>query len=67
MKALVDRLRTPQRADMAHVNTKKEVAQLSPETIKMLIDQSHKVKKQSLQQIQGGICSPDRGQPCDDR
>lgn len=47
MKALVDRLLTPQRADMAHVNTKNELAQLSPETIKMLIDQSHEVKKQS--------------------
>lgn len=44
MKSLVHRPQTPWRAAMA---TKKEMAQLSAETIKMLIDQSHEVKKQS--------------------
>lgn len=44
MKSLVPRPQTPWRAAMA---TKNEGAQLVAETITMLIDQSHKLKKQS--------------------
>lgn len=46
-KSLVHRPRMNQRADMAHIKTKSEAAQLSPEMIKNLIEQSHEVKKQS--------------------